>query len=337
MHDWATSVVEQMLLEQRRNEQRLQDALGYNNKTLGEIVAQRHRFEEMADALTGRGAIEHVLGPQRCFEEFVVARSDVHAAALMMQHHTEAAILATQLAKTADIRNLADTLSATPMPEIWRRHELDVLSAVAGVRGDNALPGFQQILASHSKGVADLATALAPMMFEPASSEWREHLRTTALPAISFLSQEWTRPLGLLLDSGKGLGASITWTTRRSNELSVRVAAITTQAETEDTPRVSVEIDIVCMLCGGPLRWRDGLTWVGPRKRVLKREIFPLCPTCCNEENMPALLGTLRTLTQPPAPTLKLIRGRGEGHGMRRGDLRIISSVAPNVDPDGHD
>jgi hypothetical protein len=136
-----------------------------------------------------------------------------------------------------------------------------------------------------------------------------------------------------LLDSGTGLGASITWTTRRATELSVRVAAITAQAETEDAPRVSVEIDIVCMLCGGPLRWRDELTWVGPRKSVLKREIFPLCPTCCKEENLAALLETLSTLTRPPGPTLKLIRGGGEGDGMRRGDLRITRNAASKLGP----
>lgn len=172
-------------------------------------------------------------------------------------------------------------------------------------------------------------------MPEPVYLAWWEHLRAATQPTLSFLTQEWTSSFGLMLTGPSTFEASIAWRVHRG-ERNVRVAAVTPQGEIENSPRFSLETEVVCGLCGGPiLPFGDAkLTLIGPRRGVVRRPIFPACATCTHEENIPALLAALRELARPDAPRLEIICGGGQGDGVSRGDLRLVRTEPAKRDPD---
>ena len=196
---------------------------------------------------------------------------------------------------------------------------------------------LQHVRSGHFTGVADLERALGPMMPERTFLAWEAHFQAAARPTVSFLTQEWTRPFGLLLDGPEALGASVAWKTHRRDKLSVRVAAITPLTGPADAPSVSLKTAVVCGICNCPMKGfgKTFLALVGPRG-VLNRPIFPACRTCSSEEDVRALLAAAqRKLTASAAPTLKIIRGGGQGDGTRNRDhLRLVlrERAAPETD-----
>ena len=184
---------------------------------------------------------------------------------------------------------------------------------------------LEQMMTGLAAGVSDLARALGPIVPAPAYLSWSEHFRIAALPTLSCLVQEWPMPFGLMLEGPAAMQASIAWRVRR-DESSIHMAAVTPQAQIGDSPRLSLETEVVCALCGGPILMIGNarLTLIGRRRGVLKRRIFPACATCSQPKNIPALLAALDELTNPAAPRLEIIRGAGRGDGVRKGDLRLV-------------
>jgi hypothetical protein len=149
----------------------------------------------------------------------------------------------------------------------------------------------------------------------------------TALPTVSFLGQEWSKPVGLLTGLGSELGASVAWLTRNRAEPVVMTAAITPQAEGKDGLKVVVDDEVLCVLCENPLiTTGSNLKWIGPRRAVRQRLVFPLCATCwATEREHPGFLyDGLCKFTRPAVGIRGVIRGGGRGDGQPRGVLRLI-------------
>lgn len=179
--------------------------------------------------------------------------------------------------------------------------------------------------------IRDFDMALRAIMPEPAGVAWSTHLRMTALPTISFLAQDWPKPFGLMTDLGRPeLGASVAWLTRHRAEPMIMTAAITPQpADTKDGFELVVEDEVVCALCGSPMITFDSdVKWIGPRRGVRQRLIFPACSTCsATERQHPGFLyAALSDLTRPAPAGCVVIRGGGQGDGRPRGVLRLVRS-----------
>jgi hypothetical protein len=215
----------------------------------------------------------------------------------------------------------------------WRDIQGAITAAGAGltswdhIRRISDTLGLETSLVRHLARISDLGTGLRGLMPEPAHVAWATHLRMTALPTVSFLGQEWSKPVGLLTGLGSELGASIAWLTRHRAEPVVMTAAITPQAERKAHLKVVVEDEILCVLCENPvILIRSNLTWIGPRRAVRQRRVFPLCATCsATEAEHPGFLyDALCELTRPAISIRGVIRGGSRGDGQPRGVLRLI-------------
>jgi hypothetical protein len=186
--------------------------------------------------------------------------------------------------------------------------------------------GLEASTAHQLSRIRDFDRVLRAAMPEPAHVAWSAHLRTAALPTLSFLAQGWTRPLGLMTELGRSeLGASVAWLTGHRDEPIVMMAALTPQAETNGGVEVIVEDDVVCALCGGPIvtiAIGKHLKWIGPRRAVRQRLIFPACSTC-SKKGLAFLQAALDRLTRA-ALAIRSIRGGGQGDGRPRGVLRLV-------------
>lgn len=168
--------------------------------------------------------------------------------------------------------------------------------------------------------IHDFDTTLRTIMPELAGVVWSTHLRATALPTLSFLAQDWPKALGLMTDLGRPeLGASLAWLTRYRAEPLVMTAAITPQTGSRDSFDVVVEDEIACALCGRPMiTFESDVKWIGPRRGVRQRLIFPACSTCTAiEKQQPGFLyESLSALTR-----LRGIRAVIRGGGQGRSDV----------------
>jgi hypothetical protein len=305
--EW-TRMMERVTRDQRRLEELTRGALGHTS-ALDYIQEQQRRSEELTTRSTS--ALDYIQEQQRRYEE-LTAQSPMAT--------VDPLTLTTQrLAAEEALRGTNFETLRLSLPEILGARSFDAAQ-------------LEPVMAGHVAGVSDLERALGPIMPAPAYLAWSEHFRTAALPTLSFLAQDWTMPLGLMLEGPSALQASVAWKVHQP-ESSVHVVAITPQAEIGHSPRLSLETEVVCALCGGRMLpiGNARLTLIGPRRGVLKRPIFPACATC--SQNIPALLAALHELTDAAAPRLEIIRGGGQGDGVRKGDLRLVRSEPAKQDP----
>lgn len=175
--------------------------------------------------------------------------------------------------------------------------------------------------------ICDVDRALRAIMPEPAHAAWSTHLRTTALPTLSFLVQDWSKPLGLLTDLGRSeLGMSVAWLTRHHAEPVVMMAAVTPRAGAKDGLKIIVEDEVVCAVCRNPMiTITSDFKWVGPRRGVRQRLIFPKCSTCAESERQhPGLFDETRRNLTHPVVSIRVIRGGAQGDGRPCGALRLV-------------
>jgi hypothetical protein len=184
------------------------------------------------------------------------------------------------------------------------------------IRGLTATMGLEASTVHQLSRICDFDRVLRDVMSEAAHAAWSTHLRATALPTLSFLTQDWSQPLGLMTDLGRSdLGASVAWLTRHRAGPVVMMAAITAQADPQDGLEVIVEDEVVCALCGNPMiTIGSSLKWIGPRRGVRQRRVFPACSECCPTESQ-ILYDALCDLTRPAIAIRGVIRGDGQGDG----------------------
>lgn len=182
--------------------------------------------------------------------------------------------------------------------------------------------------------ICDFDRGLRAAMLEPAHVAWSAHLRTTALPTLSFLAQDWLKPLALMTDLAPfALGASVSWLTRQSSATVVMTAAITPTEGRRRGIEVIVEEEILCALCDSPILNFDGdVKWIGPRRAVRQRFIFPACPTCSAKERQePGFLQ--HALRELERPRFAVIRGGRKGDGHPQGQLRLVQNDSDGDGP----
>lgn len=171
--------------------------------------------------------------------------------------------------------------------------------------------------------------ALRPALLESSVDRWSSHLKSMALPSMSFLAHDWPKPVGLLAELAEPrYGASVSWLMRHRGEALVMTAALTEHSDTGDGLEVIVEGDPVCAICDGPMvSLGTTLRWHGPRRGTAHLQVFPGCSRCAERErdNPGFLHERLEELTQP---VLYEIKGGGRGDGVRAGRLRLV-----RVDP----
>lgn len=311
--DDCASMMERATRDQRQIEELTHGALGYAS-ALEYSQKEQHSYEQLTRGALGyMSAVDYIQQQQRHYEELTARSTPAMVDPLTLSTQ--------RLAAEVALRGPSFETLRLSLPEILSMRAVDAAQ-------------LEQMTAGHAAGVSDLARALGPVLPAPAYLAWSEHLRTAALQTLSCLVQEWTTPFGLMLEGPAALQASIAWRARR-DESSIHMAAVTPQAEIGDSPRLSLETEVVCALCGGPILMIGNarLTLIGPRRGVLRRRIFPACATCSQPENIPALLAALDELADPAAPRLEIIRGRGQGDGVRKGDLRLVRREATKRDP----
>ena len=251
--------------------------------------------------------------------------------------------------------NLADATSVTSFTDLARATELhsqlsqvtefvenasrwtEIQQSIAGLVGSHRVMAWDDIkrltdtmgleasTVHQLSRICDFDRLLRAAMLEPAHVAWSTHLRTTALPTLSFLAQTWSKPLGLMTDLGRSeMGVSVAWLTRHHGESLVMMAAITPQADTKDGLEVIVEDEVVCALCGNlMITIGSNVKWIGPRREVRQRRVFPMCSECCPTESQ-FLYDALCDLTRPAVAIRRVIRGGGQGDGRPRGALRLV-------------
>ena len=325
--DWAR-MMEQLTREQRRAEELLRGPLDYTN-ALDYARQQQQRYDELARGALGSydSALNHIRSQQHLNEELTTGSTNTIADPVTL---TKNQLVADQVLRSTYFETsslLPDILGARPLDAAFAR--------VAGLLDARESVRLEELTAGYGARFVDLEKALGPTMPQPTYMAWSEHFQAAIQPILSFQAQEWTRPFGLMLEGPSAMEASIAWRVHRGGP-SVHVAAVTPRGETENSPRFSLETEVVCGLCGGPILpfGNVKLTMVGPRRGMLKRPIFPACATCTHEENIPALLAALCELAGPDAPRLEIIRGGGQGDGVRRGDLRLVRTEPAKGDPD---
>ena len=298
------------------------------------------------EALTASTALERALEPQQRIEQlahqFSGSHVDLAARAALDRHVLEGvAAKATNLvlADVMSATNLHSELSgATNFVESaskWKEMQQSIASLAASqhvmpwddiMRLTDTL-GLKAYTLHQLSRIHDFDATLRAIMPELAGAAWSTHLRVTALPTLSFLAQDWPKPLGLMTDLGRPeLGASVAWLTRHRAEPQVMTAAITPQAGTKDGLTIIVEDEVVCAVCRNPMiTIGSDFKWFGPRRGVRQRLIFPKCSTCAETERQhPGLFDeTLRSLTRPLVP-IRVIPGGGQGDGRPCGVLRLV-------------
>ncbi len=164
--------------------------------------------------------------------------------------------------------------------------------------------------------------------------EWSSHLKTSALGTLGFLGQDWPAPVGLLTPIDHTLRGSVAWLNRHRDKPLLMTAALIPADETSGGTELVVEDEYVCAICDGSMvALSKAFRWVGPRRGVIRRRIFPVCPTCWEKERHDEgfLYRALGDLT-PPAVQLVGIRGRGQGDGRPKGVLKLVRCEALDND-----
>jgi hypothetical protein len=230
-------------------------------------------------------------------------------------------------------RHLAEATGTVDYASKWVDIQRTMSASGAGlpswddVRRMTAALGLEHVLARHLDQIREFDMVLRGMLPEPAHLAWATHLRVTALPTVSFLGQEWRKPVGLLTDLGANLGASVAWLGRQRAEPMLMAAAITPSAKSRDGFKVVVADELLCLLCENPLIIAgSNLKWIGARRAVRQRFVLPLCATCwATERDRPGFLyEALCELTRPGVVIRGVIRGGGQGDGQPRGVLRLV-------------
>ena len=230
-------------------------------------------------------------------------------------------------------RHLAEATGAVDYASKWVEIQRTINDPGMGlmswddVRRMTGALGLENALERHLDQIREFDLVLRGMLPEPPHLAWATHLRVTALPTVSFLGEEWRKPVGLLTDLGAELGASVAWLGRQRAEPVLMTAAITAEAKSRDGLKVVVEDELLCQLCENPLIIaRSNLKWIGARRAVRQRFILPLCATCwATERDRPGFLyESLCELTRPGVVIRGVIRGGGQGDGQPRGVLRLV-------------
>jgi hypothetical protein len=162
---------------------------------------------------------------------------------------------------------------------------------------------------------------------DPAHAAWASHLKITALPALSFLAQEWSTSIGLLTPVGREIGASVSWLARYRGEPGLMTSVLAPMTKPGHDLELLLDEEILCALCGGPMvTIGRSMSWIGPHQGVRRRLIFPACSECMRRESEEPgfLYDALCELTRPFVVIRGVIRGGGRGDGSPRGRLRLI-------------
>jgi hypothetical protein len=187
--------------------------------------------------------------------------------------------------------------------------------------------GLADPVARQLARIGDLDMILKAATPDSTYAAWASHLRITALPALSFLAQEWSTPVGLLTPAGRETGASVSWLARYRGEPRLMTSALTPRAESHHELELLLDEEILCVLCGGPMvTIGRSISWIGPHRGVRQRRIFPACAECMKRdgEEPGFLYNALCELARPSLGIRGVIRGGGRGDGRPRGRLRLI-------------
>jgi hypothetical protein len=152
---------------------------------------------------------------------------------------------------------------------------------------------------------------------------WSAHLTGTALPTLSFLAHDWPTGVGVMTEVDRAnFGASVAWLTRQQGEPQLTVAAII-PADGYDAPQIVGDDDPQCAICGNPmLTLGTTLKWIGPRRALRQRVIFPACQECTAiDRHHPGYLQDKLADFARPAIRLRVVRGNGRGNLCPRGAL----------------
>ncbi len=302
------------------------------------------------DALSVSSTFERTL--KTASESHVLdRRSSVEQLAHHLGGHSAFSALAAEHARgldgvTAANRAIADAMHATRLhsallgptnmlegAEMWKQMQ----QSISGLVTSHSVWDDVSRLA-HTSGVGayalkqlsrirDFDRTLSGIVPESAGLAWSTHFKTAAVPALSFLAQDWAKPLGLMtaVDQPQA-GASFAWMTLHRGVPLVMTAAVTPHASPDEGLEVIVEDEMLCVLCKNPiLPVTMGYRWIGPRRAVRQRFFPPACATCAATESQdPGFL--YRALCELTRPQFAVIRGGGQGDGRPRGALRVVWS-----------
>lgn len=183
---------------------------------------------------------------------------------------------------------------------------------------------------------AAIDRSLGRVMPPLASRAWSEHLKATALGRLGFLGQKWDMPVGLLTEVAPNLGGVVCWLNQHRQQPLVMTAALAAEADDKASCEVVIEDEFVCAICDGQMQaFGDDLRWVGPRRGVRRRRIFPVCAKCWEKqrEDDSFLYDALCDLTRPAVQVIwAVLSGGGQGDGRPKGVLRLVRAVARDDD-----
>ena len=230
--------IQVMLDRQRSIEQLARELGGYN-------------FDSHVTAAMAKPILADIAAGGARFTDLVRA-SELHSQLSRATKFVEHASMWTEMRQS--IAGLVASHSALPLDDIRR------LTHTVGLEAST----MHQL-----SRICDFDRVLCGVMPAAAHAPWSTHLRTAALPTLSFLAQDWARPVGLMTDLGLSeLGASVAWLTGYRGEPVIMMAAITPQADTEDGLDIIVEDEVVCALCGNPMiTTGSNVKWIGPPPR----------------------------------------------------------------------
>jgi hypothetical protein len=333
--NWAAAQYSNAALDARI----LQEALGATHL--------RHEAEKAMSPSTD------VMLAQRRFEEQLRGETSIHRAVLSYQQNVERSV--TQLWGHNDHLGVVASGAQLPADIAWRNHELyaqairatqfglnasawaEIRRPISGFIGrDHVTPwdnvnGLSHAMAQEEFTIRQLSRInefdrrLHDVMLEPVHAAWSYHLRTSALANLSVLAQEWSKPLGLMAEvAASDVGASVTRLARYKSEPMVMTAAVTPEADNRRSFEIVVDDEIACGICGNAMVNLDArLNWIGPRRAVRQRLIFPACSTCfAREKKEPGFLSC--ALSELTRPKFAVIRGGGQGDRRSRGVLRLV-------------
>jgi hypothetical protein len=129
--------------------------------------------------------------------------------------------------------------------------------------------------------------------------------------------------MALLSNVGDAFGASISWLREGREGPRMAVASVVERLDGQ-TP-FEIEVQVCCMVCGTEMLVSGNRhSWVG-RKVKVRLDVAPICLGCVRENGFDAdrWQATLRAIVENK-PKLQLVRGDGDGDGVRRGTLRLV-------------
>jgi hypothetical protein len=319
------------------------------SESLGAAARMTEAFRsqrDIADALVPPG-IRTMIDMQRSIQQlarpFAGPNFDIGAADLpsnvglgRFAMHDASADLHRQLARTTQVFEVGDKFGA-------------MQKSIAGLVADQGGPwrdiarltksfGMATPVTHQFSRISDFDRTLRHLVPEAAHLAWSDHLKTTALGTLGFLRQDWGVAVGLLTQVDRTLGGSVAWLTQHRDTALLMTAALAPAAETDGGCEVLIEDEYVCAICEGPMvTFGANVRWLGPRRGVRRRRIFPICSTCWEQERDDEgfLHRALCDLTRPAVrvvPIRGVITGGGQGDGRPKGALRLVRCAGEDRD-----